>query len=35
IETIEEEVLNQSQSATTNGINNDHLHQLIHLLKDN
>jgi hypothetical protein len=41
IETIGEEIVNQVQPTTrpnatpTNDINNDHLHQLIHLLKDN
>ncbi|CAF0821131.1 unnamed protein product [Rotaria sordida] len=40
IETIQEDIINQVQQTTrtnltTNNINNDHLHQLIHLLKDN
>jgi hypothetical protein len=43
IETVGEEIVNQVQpttrpsaiTTTTNDINNDHLHQLITLLKDN
>jgi hypothetical protein len=41
IETVGEEIINQVQPTTrpnataTNDMNNDHLHQLINLLKDN
>lgn len=35
VETIEEDLINQIQQTNRPNLNNDHLHQLIHLLKDN